>query len=80
MSYSVVIEVPVEDITPRDIVDEDGTEDRIEANIKSVRKVSDHKGGTAEYVIYTRSRKIYRYFPGEKVKIRIKLSDLLEDL
>ena len=80
MSYSIVIEIPVEEITPRDIVDEKGNEDRIIANIKSIQKVSDHKGGIERYIIHCRSRKKYMYFPGEMVKVRIKLTDLLNDL
>jgi hypothetical protein len=80
MSYGVVIQVPVEEVTPRDIIDEKGVEDRIITAIKSIQKVSDRRGGTAEWIIYTRSRKKYRYFPGDIVNIRIKLTDLLKDL
>ena len=80
MSNYVVIKVPIEEVTPRDIVDDKGNPDKIVANIKSIQKVSDHRGGIAEYYIHTRSRKRYRYYPGALVNIRIKLTDLLKDL
>lgn len=80
MSYAVILEIPIEDVTPRDVIDEDGSKDRIIANIKSIQKVSDHKGGIERYIVHCRSRKKYMYYPGDMVKIRIKLTDLLNDL
>lgn len=80
MSYGIVIKIPVEEVTPRDIIDEQGVEDRIITAIKSIRKVNNGKGGVGEYIIYTRARKKYIYLPGDIVNIRIKLTDLLKDL
>jgi hypothetical protein len=80
MSFGVVIEIPIEEVTPMDFIDEEGVEDRIITAIKTIRKINNGKGGIGEYVIYTNSRKRYYYWPGDLVKIRIKLTDLLKDL
>lgn len=73
---TVIIKTPIEEVTPRDLIDSNGEPDAI----KSIRRLSDYRGGVAEYKIYTKSRTLHRYFPGDLVKVRIRLADLLENL
>ena len=73
---TVIVKTPIEEITPRDLIDSDGKPDAI----KSIQRFSDYRGGVAEYKIYTKSRTKHRYFPGDLVKVRIRLTDLLENL
>lgn len=81
VSYFVIKEISVTDLNPFCHIIMNGDDDVI-PNIKSVRAISDHHGGVERYVVHTRGPlvKAEPFWPEEKVKIKVKLKDVLKDL
>lgn len=78
--------IPIEDLTVYDIIRTAGTS-TLMTRIKTIRQKSDGRGNTDEYIVryaIEDATKPYisgqSFYPGDKVKILIKLKDILEAL